>query len=56
MAGSVGGFLLATFTGYILQLTGSYVSLFAMAASAYLVALLIMVLLAPGLRKVESLA
>jgi ACS family hexuronate transporter-like MFS transporter len=56
MAGAVGGFLLATFTGYILQLTGSYASLFALAASAYLVALFIMVLFAPGLRKVESLA
>ncbi len=56
MAGSVGGFLLATFTGYILQLTGSYASLFAMAGSAYLLALLVVVTLAPGLRKVEVLA
>jgi ACS family hexuronate transporter-like MFS transporter len=56
MAGSVGGFLLATFTGYILQWTGSYASLFALAAAAYLAALTIMVLLAPGLRKVEPLA
>ena len=53
MAGSVGGFLLATFTGYILQLTGSYASLFALAASAYLVALVVVVTLAPGLKKVE---
>ena len=28
MAGSVGGFLLATFAGYILQMTHSYASLF----------------------------
>ena len=56
MAGSVGGFLLATFTGYILQLTGSYASLFALAARAYLVALLVIVLLAPGLKRVGSLA
>ena len=55
MAGSVGGFLLATFTGYILQLTGSYASLFALAASAYLIALVVVVTLAPGLRKVEAL-
>jgi len=55
MAGSVGGFLLATVTGYILQWTGSYASLFALAASAYLVALLIIVLLAPGLRRVEAI-
>jgi ACS family hexuronate transporter-like MFS transporter len=53
MAGSVGGFLLANFAGYILQLTHSYASLFAIAASAYLVALAIMFMLAPGLKKVE---
>ena len=56
MAGSVGGFLLATSAGYILKMTDSYASLFAIAASAYLVALFIMILLAPGLKKVESLA
>jgi hypothetical protein len=39
-----------------LQLTGSYASLFALAASAYLVALLIVVALAPGLKKVEAAA
>jgi ACS family hexuronate transporter-like MFS transporter len=54
MAGSVGSILLATFAGYILQMTHSYASLFAIAASAYLVALLIIVLLAPGLKKVEA--
>jgi ACS family hexuronate transporter-like MFS transporter len=53
MAGSVGGMLLATFAGYILQMTHSYASLFAIAASAYLLALLIIVLLAPGLKRVE---
>jgi ACS family hexuronate transporter-like MFS transporter len=56
MAGSVGGMLLATFAGHILQLTHSYSSLFAIAAGAYLLALLIMVLLAPGLRKAELIA
>jgi ACS family hexuronate transporter-like MFS transporter len=56
MAGSVGGFLLATSAGYILKITDSYASLFALAASAYLVALLIMCILAPGLKKVESVA
>jgi MFS transporter, ACS family, hexuronate transporter len=55
MAGSVGGFLLANYAGYILQLTHSYATLFAIAASAYLVAMLILVTLAPGLRRVESL-
>ena len=56
MAGSVGGILLATFAGYILQMTHSYASLFAIAASAYLLALVIIVLLAPGLKKVEIAA
>lgn len=54
MAGSVGGFLLATFAGYILQLThNNYSVLFMIAASAYLSAFVIMLLLAPGLKKVE---
>jgi ACS family hexuronate transporter-like MFS transporter len=53
MAGAAGGALLMNYAGYILQLTGSYASLFAIAASAYLTALVILVLLAPGLKKVE---
>jgi ACS family hexuronate transporter-like MFS transporter len=53
MAGSVGGILLATYAGAILQLTHSYATLFAIAASAYLTALVIILLLAPGLKKVE---
>jgi ACS family hexuronate transporter-like MFS transporter len=56
MAGSVGGFLLATFAGYILQMTHSYSTLFYVAASTYLTALAIIVLLAPGLKKVEGVA
>ena len=56
MAGSVGGFLLANYAGYILQLTHSYASLFGIAASAYLIAMLILVSLAPGLKRVGSLA
>ena len=56
MAGSVGGVLLATYTGRILEWTHSYATLFIIAASAYLVALAVIVLLAPGLRRVESLA
>ena len=56
MAGSVGGALFAFFAGHILQLTHSYASLFGIAASAYLLALLILYLLAPGLRKVELIA
>ena len=53
MAGSAGGFLLATFAGYILQMTHSYASLFAIAASVYLIALAILMVLAPGLKRVE---
>ena len=56
MAGSVGGILLANCPGNILQMTHSYAILFAIAASAYLTALLIIVLLAPGLKKVELAA
>jgi ACS family hexuronate transporter-like MFS transporter len=53
MAGSVGGVLLATSTGFILQLTHSYFTLFGIAASAYIVAFLIIITLAPGLKRVE---
>ncbi len=53
MAGSAGGALLAAYAGHILQLTHSYASLFGIAAGAYLFALLMLVLLAPGLKKVE---
>jgi len=56
MAGAVGGALMVNYAGYILQLTHSYETLFAIAASAYLVALLILITLAPGLRRVGSLA
>ena len=53
MAGSVGGALFAFFAGHILQLTHSYASLFGIASSAYLLALAILYLLAPGLKRVE---
>jgi MFS transporter, ACS family, hexuronate transporter len=48
-AGAVGGMLIATFTGFLLQTTGSYVPLFLMAGSAYLIALAVVHLLAPRL-------
>ena len=47
--GAVSGMLVATFTGFLLQFTGSYVPLFAMASSAYLVALLAIHILVPKL-------
>ena len=53
MAGSAGGALLAFYAGHILQLTHSYASLFAIAGSAYVTALAILYLLAPGLKRVE---
>jgi ACS family hexuronate transporter-like MFS transporter len=56
MAGSVGSALFAFFAGHILQLTHSYAVLFGIAASAYLLALIVMYLLAPGLKKVEFTA
>lgn len=47
MAGAIGGMLIAKVAGYLLEWTGSYVPLFAFAASAYLVALLVIHLLVP---------
>ncbi|HEX4277720.1 MAG TPA: MFS transporter, partial [Bryobacteraceae bacterium] len=47
--GAVGGMVIATFTGFLLQFTGSYVPVFVMAGSAYLLALLIVHILAPRL-------
>ena len=49
MAGAVGGMMIAWIVGQILQRTGSYVPIFFIAASAYLVALLFFHLLAPKL-------
>jgi ACS family hexuronate transporter-like MFS transporter len=55
-AGSTGGMLLAASAGWILQITHSYVSLFILASTVYLLALLIILALAPGLKKVEFTA
>lgn len=49
MAGAVGGMLIAKLTGYILETTGSYVPVFLIAASTYLVALAIIHALLPKL-------
>lgn len=48
-AGAVGGMLISTTVGLILQYTGSYFPIFIIAASAYLIALLVIHLLAPRL-------
>jgi MFS transporter, ACS family, hexuronate transporter len=55
-AGSTGGMMIAAAAGWVLQITHSYNSLFAIAASVYLLALLVIVTLAPGLRKVRFAA
>jgi ACS family hexuronate transporter-like MFS transporter len=49
MAGAVGGMLIAKLTGYVLEATGSYLSVFFIAAFTYLVGLLIIHLLVPRL-------
>ncbi|WP_233841060.1 MFS transporter [Dyella sp. 2HG41-7] len=48
-AGAVGGMLIATVVGLLLQYTGSYVPVFLMAGSAYLVALVVIHMLVPRL-------
>ena len=49
MAGAVGGMLIAKVTGYILQTTGSYLPVFVIAGTTYLVTLAIVHALAPRL-------
>lgn len=49
MAGSIGGMLIATTVGLILQYTGSYFPIFIMAGSAYIVALVVVHLIVPNL-------
>lgn len=49
MGGAIGGMLIAIVTGYLLQWTGSYHAIFIVAGSTYLVALMIIHLLAPRL-------
>jgi len=52
-AGAVGGMLIAKLTGYLLEVTGTYVTVFMLAAAAYLSALLIVHLLSPRLEPVR---
>jgi ACS family hexuronate transporter-like MFS transporter len=52
-AGAVGGMMISTVTGVLLQFTGSYVPVFLMAGSAYLVALLVVHLLVPRLQPAQ---
>jgi ACS family hexuronate transporter-like MFS transporter len=51
--GALGGMGMSIFTGYILDETGSYEVLFALCASAYLLALAVVHLLTPKLTPVR---
>jgi ACS family hexuronate transporter-like MFS transporter len=53
MAGSIGGMFVATAAGWVLQTTGSYVWLFAIAGSMYLIALGVIHLLVPRIAQAE---
>ncbi|WCM26353.1 MFS transporter [Sphingomonas sp. QA11] len=52
-AGAIGGMMMAKFVGYILDATGSYTLIFAVAGSVYVVALACVHLLAPRLDRVR---
>jgi ACS family hexuronate transporter-like MFS transporter len=54
LTGAIGGALFMQLAGHVLQFWHSYSLLFIIAASVYLISLLIMVLFAPGLKRVES--
>jgi ACS family hexuronate transporter-like MFS transporter len=51
--GAVGGMFIAALTGWVLQATGSYVPIFVIAGSVYLVALLVIHLLTPTMHPVD---
>jgi ACS family hexuronate transporter-like MFS transporter len=53
LLGTVSGMLLSKIVGYILQSTGSYLPIFVVAGSAYLVALIFVQVLAPKLNRAE---
>ena len=53
VGGALGGAIFALVAGNILQLTHSYVPLFLFSGSAYLIALLLVRILAPGLERVR---
>ena len=53
MAGAVGGVIFSVSAGKILQLTHSYAALFGISASAYLISMAFLRILAPNLRKVD---
>lgn len=54
--GAIGGMLMAKFTGWVLDTTGSYWPMFAVAGLAYLSALLVIHLLVPRMEEVQNQA
>ncbi|MBE7218802.1 MAG: MFS transporter [Caulobacteraceae bacterium] len=54
MAGALGGMLMSTYTGWVLDRVGGYGPVFAVAAGAYLAALAVIQLLAPRYAAVRS--
>ena len=54
--GAIGGMLMAKFVGYVLENTGSYALIFAVAGSVYLIAVAVVHLLSPRLARVAVTA
>jgi ACS family hexuronate transporter-like MFS transporter len=54
MAGSAGAVLLSLCTGWVLESYHSYTPLFSIAAASYLLGLLLLHIIAPGLRRVDA--
>jgi len=53
MAGAIGGMVIATLAGFILELTASYLVLFIICGSMYIIAYFIFIKLAPKLEQIE---
>ncbi|MDE1169460.1 MAG: hypothetical protein PW845_29790 [Pseudomonas sp.] len=53
-AGAMGGMLMTTYNGYILEVFKSYQPIFIVAGSAYLVAIVVIHLLTPHLKPVAA--
>ena len=53
MFGAIGGMIIATAAGFILEFTGSYLILFIIAGSLYLIALFIINILVPEIKEIE---
>jgi ACS family hexuronate transporter-like MFS transporter len=51
--GAVGGMFIATFTGWVLQISGSYLPMFVIAGSAYLIALVLIHLIVPRMQPAD---